>query len=133
MFLKCICIMKGTLVVSDIIEEGFQASSWFLKEIDPQTDFSVYMMYILFTTDTLFYKLFSTSHYSKLVDYAFILFIHLVHSLLTLISPLLKLSTDHALMWCGGAFVDLLSRLSYNSIHWTVVYQHCYIIFTPTL
>ena len=75
--------------------------------------FFVYVMYILFYYWYLFYKLFSTSRHSKLVGYAFILFIHWVRGLLTLsLSLFFKLSTDPTLSWRGGDLVAPLSKLS---------------------
>ena len=71
----------------------------------------------------MFYTLFSTFRYSKLVSFTFYL-VHLLSTWFThsLISPLFRLSIDPTLLWRGGVSIDLLSRLFSNSIHWIVVY-----------
>ena len=67
-----------------LLEKVFRLARDILKEIDPQTDFlHMWFIYCFLTDIVLFYNWFLTYRHSKLVGYAFIMFVHWVRGLLT--------------------------------------------------
>ena len=117
-FLTCICIIKGTMVVFDFamirrcLRKVFKSARDILKRKWFTYYFSNKSFICCFIYWYCFHTWFSTSCCSKLVGYAF----YFVHSLSTwfthsLISPIFRFGIALAFLWRGGEFVASLNRL----------------------